>query len=494
MRVKQFKLPGVDWLYDEVIGKKFNSVTGYIIMALMGLGVAYLTSEVDENLGIMIAAGMLALFLALVCIFNPEAGFYITIVVSTFISMPERLLNISLPVGLVIEAMSYVVFFSILAKQYRERTDTAAFWRNPVSIVMILQMGYFLIQVFNPEMHSFLGWFVFFRKQLSFMAFYYMSYIILNSYDKIIYFVKFWLAISLFIALWGIKQQWFGFFAFEEAWINADPQRVALFFQTGFMRKFSILTDPAGFGICMASMGVLCCLLGLRSDNRKNKIILLVAGLLMLLSTGYSGTRTANLMIAAGIAGYAVFTINEKRTFAFLAACVFGAVFLLYGPLQNTPVVFRIKTTLEGKKDASAVVRDVTRHTVQPYLMAHPLGAGVNTAGTTQYNPGHFMSTFQPDGGYMKIFMEQGIVGLLIHLISYFVILRYGVSKFYKAKNPQIKNLYISLTIFLFVLYVGELSQMTNGGYPYSFFFYPVLMILYKLIDYDNPEPEKSNN
>lgn len=480
------------WLHEQIVLKKMDSPLGWVIMAAIGVALAYSTSMISPKTALVTCIISAAILIIVISLKRPLVGYYLVILISTFISVPDRITRITLPLGLLIELLSYVVFFGVLAKQYRERTNVGGFWRSPISIILIIQYAYYLIEAFNPEMTSVLGWSLFFRKQLSFLMFYYITYLLINTEKKIYDFITCWVLISLFIALYGIKQQWFGFFDFEEQWINADEQRFHLFFQTGFMRKFSILTDPAGFGVCMSSMGVFTLILGIRSTNKKGRIWLTLAGLSMLLATSYSGTRTANLMIAAGIFGYGIFTISERKTLAFLIISFVFAIGLLFGPFENNPVVFRMKSTLEGGRDASATIRDINRHHVQPYIRSHPLGGGINTSGNEgqAYNPLHYLASFPPDSGYMKILAEQGWLGYAIHMIFYFIVLKVGLEGFYQARKPEIKNLYIAITVFLFILLVGEVSQITNGGYPYSYFYYPILVLLYKLIDYDIPIPE----
>lgn len=487
----QIKTLGTGWLSTQLSQLKPTALIGYILIAFLGIGLAYCTSEINYKAGMLICGLVAGIFLVLICLLKIEWGFYIVILISTFIGIPSRLFLIDFPVGLIIEAFTYAVFFAIVAKQYRERKNVSGLWSNPISLIFFIQLAYYVIQAFNPENQGVFAWSLFFRKQISYLAFYYMAFMILDSYQKIIFFIKVWLVLSLIIALYGIKQQWFGLFEFETNWIYMDPQRAALLFQNGFIKKFSILSDPAAFGVGMASMAVFCFLLGLRS-NKRTRIKLMLAGFIMLLASSYSGTRTSNLMVVAGVAAYAIFTLNEKRTFVFVGTFLLMGVFILYGPFQNNPVVFRIKTTFEGKKDASASLRDVNRHYVQPYVYKHPLGGGINTSGLEglNYTPSHYLAGFSPDGGYMKVLVEQGWIGLIIHIIYYFIILKVGIDGFFKAKTPKIKNLYIAFTIYFFILYVGEASQNTYGGYPYSLFYFPGLVILYKLIDFDSEEKQ----
>lgn len=225
-------------------------------------------------------------------------------------------------------------------------------------------------------------------------------------------------------------------------------------FPGGFLRKFSFLTDPAAFGIICAAFGLFTLVLAIRHRQSLLKYALYLASAVLLVASGYSGTRTCNAMIMAGLAGYAVFTFNEKRTYLLVIIALVAVIFLISGPYQNHPVVHRIKSTFQGSKDASLFARDINRHKIQPYIHSHPIGGGLNTSSQEGklYNPGHALAGFPPDSGYMKILVEQGWIGFAIHLLLYFAILKRGVDCFIKANNPTIKTIYIALTVCLFHL------------------------------------------
>ena len=104
-------------------------------------------------------------------------------------------------------------------------------------------------------------------------------------------------------------------------------------------------------------------------------------------------------------------TINQQDLGYY---AVIGFLTLMYMPF-NPPAIGRIRSTFtQGNKDASAIIRDVNRHRVQPYLYEHPMGGGIFTCipEGTKYNAGHYLEKFPPDSGYMKVFAEQGWIGL----------------------------------------------------------------------------------
>ena len=481
------------WLKYNFYTKKFNTVPGYIFMGLLGVAIALGGAKIMPAFPMAIAFLLAGLLFVIIVFRYPIFGFYTSLIASSCLSMPDRLFTTSIPVplGLVIESIQYLTLLSIIAQQYRERTNIGPFWRNPITIMYLVLMAYFIADVFNPVPHSRLGWFNYVRKQLSYLAFYYMAYIIMDSYKRIAQFLKIWLILVLCIALYGIKQQWFGLFNFETNWFRRNPEAYALAYQSGFLRKFSVLSDPATFGVLCASTMVFALVLAALTPSVKRRKQLLLAAVAFFLASSYSGTRSCNLMIVAGVLGYGIFTMNEKRTYTIMIGFLFMALFVLFGPFKNNPVVLRISTTFQGNKDASAMLRSINRHHVQPYIQQHPMGGGISTCGYegALYNQGHYLSQFQPDSGYMKILAEQGWIGLLLHLSFYFIFMRLGLRGYFQSKDPKIKTLYMAITVCLFSLLAGQYSQVAIAPYPQILFYFTALIILYKLKNYDTSNP-----
>lgn len=485
----------IGWFRYNFFTRKFNTIAGWIIMAIVGIAIAY-SASIDRKLPIVEMVGVFGLFFVAIVFRYPLVGFYTAIIGSAFIFLPDKLnIQIPVPLGVAIEAIQYTTMFSIIAKQYRARVDISIFWRNPLTIMFVVLLLYYISDIFNPVPHSTLAWSNYVRKYISHFAFYYTAFVLLNSYERIKFFFSVTIYLSLFIAIYGMKQQWFGISDFETQWFHRNPDAYTLAFQSGFLRKFSIMSDPASFGVLCASMMMFTLVLAVRAPTRKRRNWLLVATLCFLLGSSYSGTRSCNLMIAAGFLVYILFTINEVRTYFILIFFVLFAGFMLFGPFKNNLIVQRISTTFQGNKDASAMLRSINRHRVQPYIHDHPMGGGIYTCGFEggAYNKGHYLSNFQPDSGFMKILAEQGWIGLLLTLIFYYIFMRRGIKGFFESQNPEIKTWYMAITIGMFALLAGQYSQVAIAPYPQILFYFPSLVILYKLKDYDTPNPVASD-
>jgi putative inorganic carbon (HCO3(-)) transporter len=488
---KNNTLSFTSWAKEVFFDTRMNSVPGLIVMALIGVGLSFAGAAINEKMPLLIAGAAAAILFVLICMRYPEFAYHFYIWSIILFTLPARLFGINIPLGVVLEPTGYLAAISILAAQYRKRQNSADFWKTPISLLVLLLFFYYLMECFNPEIDGRVGWFKFFRKEIIYLLFYYISFLMLDSMEKIRRFVKLWIILAVGISLYGIKQQWFGFSAFEDAYIHSDENITILLFQGGMFRKFSLLPDPAAFGVLAASSSLFTLVLAIRTRAKKTKWQLYGASILQMVASTYSGTRTCNVMLIGGLASYIIFTLNEKRTIIVLFSSIFIAVFLLFGPLQNSPVIYRVKTTFDGSKEPSNMVRDVNRHNIQPYVWEHPIGGGLNTCGEEgqEYYPGHRLSGYPPDSGYMKIMMEQGWVGLAINVALYFFILYRGVTGFYDSKKAEIKTLYIAFTVCIFSLIVGQYSQLAISTYPQYLFYLATLVIFYKLKEYDTKKP-----
>jgi putative inorganic carbon (HCO3(-)) transporter len=473
------------WFRYHFLEKKLNTKFGYLFLLVLGIGLVCGIEMLGTITGPVVIAVFGGLLLCITTLKNPYIGFYFLLAYSSITITIDRLADPPMPSGTLVEIITYFILLSLLLTHDLKKNINIKFWTHPVTIGLYILFAYYLVELFNPEMISPVGWFSFFRKQFSYFVFYYICYGLLDSRAKIIYFVRFMIILSSVLALYACKQQWFGYARFELAWIGTGGG-YTLLFQGGMLRKFSVFSDPATSGILFSSIAILCLILLIRSNSKREKSWLGLALVINLLGYSYSGTRTATLMIITGIVLYCISTIFERRTVIFLIYSVIIFTGLMVMPYQNA-ITNRIRSTFAGTNDASAAVRDYDRHEVQPYIQAHPIGGGIFTSGGEghKYNKGHYLEFLQADSGYLKTLGEQGMVGLAILLIFYFIFMRLGFHYFFRAKDPEIRTYYIGLLVMMFTLLVAQYAQMAISQYPIVLYFYATLVIFIKLIEFD---------
>jgi len=138
---KNNKLSFTDWCKEVFFLKRMNSVPGFIVMALVGIGLAWL-GTVNEKIPLIIAVLFIVVLFVLVCMHYPEVSYYTYIYSIVIFTLPGRLFSINIPLGPVIEPTGYLAVFCILAAQYRNRQNSADFWKTPISLMVLVLFCY----------------------------------------------------------------------------------------------------------------------------------------------------------------------------------------------------------------------------------------------------------------------------------------------------------------------------------------------------------------
>ncbi len=120
----------------------------YLLSLLL---VSYVVSDINYRLGPAILALVGSFLLFIIMIRNPYWGFYFLITFSAITVTIDRLISVPLPLGLVIEGMSYIIMLNLLLKYDFKRRIDLRFWTNPITIGMYILFAYYVLELFNPE-------------------------------------------------------------------------------------------------------------------------------------------------------------------------------------------------------------------------------------------------------------------------------------------------------------------------------------------------------
>lgn|GEM_PF-224088 len=474
--------------------KTVYGILGLVLLLVISIFISYVTVLVDVKIGVGIVVALFGIFVLFVCLTYPIVGYYSVIFISLFLAMPDRLIanNSFMFTGLIPEFLTYVVLLGVLTKKKYQLELKKGFWNQSITFWIIVLMGYYILELFNPNMFGKLGWFNFFRKQGSFFAFFYMTYALIDSRKALNFFVNFWIGVSFLEAIYACKQQWFGLFNFEYRWLYASKIRMDLYINWGYVRKFGLQSDPAAAGMLYAACTMFALVLALRCQSRIRRYFLYLVAILNLLASSYTGTRTSTMMVAAGILFYVVLTLYEKRTKILMVTSILTFVFIMFVPIYSNPVINRVRSTFNPGKDPSNIVREMSRNFARSYIRSHPIGGGIFTCGDLgiMYNPGHFLNQVMPDSGYFQVLMEQGFIGLIMLLAFYFVVLRTGIRYFYRTKDPELKSILAATLAYLFSIMAGQFSQMAFYFYPSVLFIYAALAFMLKMKYFGAEEDE----
>lgn len=386
------------------------------------------------------------------------------------------------PLGTVMDGMLalLVVGFFIQQKYYRN----FSVFNNPVSYVILAWIIYNLIQVFNPNSASQLAWVYTIRSvavvMLSYFIFTY--YIISIDFVKII--IKVWLGLSVFAALYALKQEYIGFFSFEEA-NHYDPLIQSLLFIDGHWRKNSIFSDPVAFSYNMVVSSLLC--IGLMTGPLllKKKIILGGLVVLFLYVMLFSGTRAAYVLIPATGLLFIIIKLNKTLFIAAIIGAI-GLMIVVNIPTGNV-TLFRFQSAFKPNNDASYNVRKANQKRMQPYIQTHPMGGGLGATGIwgVRFAPNSFLARIPPDSGYLRVGVELGWIGLFFICTIMFAGLYMGIKNYFSIRDPELKSICFAMVLIVFAIAIANFPQEAIVQFPLNVFFYLFLALIHvtKVLD-----------
>jgi len=451
-----------------------------------------------NKLAVVAAIAAFSLFLFAFSIHDISFGFYAMIAFGFLLAFIDRMTGSKLPLYSVIFLAPFALFIFLIIRSifYQERLKID---RHMLVYIYFATIAYTIVQLFNPQMTSLMGWVSYFRQSLSITALLLLSLYLFKDLKSIRFFFRFLFGAIFITALYGCIQQWIALAPSDRIWVYSDPHILSLYrLPGGSIRKFSFLTDPANFGTLMAAGAVGTLILALESTLKRTKIVWGALTFVMFLGMSYSGTRTANIMIAAGVGLYVMMTLYQKRTRMLALGAGMLFLFIMNVPIYGNVTINRFRTAFRAPShNASLDIRLMNRQKIRPYVYSHPFGGGVNTtgAGGNKYNPNHFLVSIPPDSSLVATLMETGWVGLGIHLVFLFLILAYAIHYYYHCRDREIKTYYAIIATMLFSLgVVGAYAQYTLINVPQVFVYFPFIAITIKLHTFDKPKLSGTNS
>lgn len=445
-------------MHLEKIKDIYPSVLLVILLLCGSLYTSHLIATQNYLIG-PIVVGVLGGILALGWMVRDyKMGIYFMFILSVFMSFANRMFDSQFQFGVVLDAIAGLTFVLMLITD-STRKDWSHL-KNPITYFYIFIVVYQLLQVFNPNAISFLGWLVAFRGNTSFLLFF-AFYALFLSFDEVRKFTILWLLLAAIVAVYGIWQEVVGLNTQELRWVYSNPGRTDLLVIWGHLRKFSFLSDPSIFGLFMAFSALASLILALGPYRGTIRLLLLVAGGMMLVSMSFSGTRTAFAMVAVGVVFYIILTLRSRRTFLVMLFVGAGAAAILFGPFYGGTIK-RIRSTFALEKDASMNVRDKKRIRLQEYVRSHPIGGGLNTTGINglKYSQGHELAEgWDPDSGYLLTALELGWIGLVLGMVFFFAVVMQGINNYFSINDPLLQNFTLAYLVPFFALSVAHFTQ-----------------------------------
>lgn len=458
------------------------------IMVLLALIAGFFAANKLFIITFAMAGALLCALAVYSCLFDPHKGYYLATIIAFFAFYPGRLIGKELPMSTFVEVLVLCLFLGTYWRGKKDLNHRGNLLKSSVTILLIINVAYFVVELFNPNMGSPAGWIFSSKRYLVYVLYFVISYRLVNTPERFRKFIKFWVVMTFIAAAYGCYQQWFGLLPMELEHIKSDPHEFALLFQGGVIRKFSFMDGVVTFGNLCGGMSVLTLILALNETDKSRRWKLFGVFLIMYLGMSYSGTRTTTIMLPTGVALYVLMTLKNKATLITMFATIMTVMFIMFAPIDN-PTLNRMRSTFDSK-DESLNVRTMNRQAIQPYIHAHPMGGGVATSGVEgmRFNPGHPLAGFPPDSGLLKLALDLGPIGLSLNMLLYAMMMYQGIVYYFNMRNAEYKKYIVAITCAIFSMVVTMFAQVSIGQIPNTFFVYAVMGLFKRLMEFDENE------
>jgi putative inorganic carbon (hco3(-)) transporter len=469
------------WLAEQVFVHKLRTLPG--IVGLIGLAclLAVVGTLTPPRFGFYLFSSVILVPCLIASVFHLRFGIFLLLFVSFFLLGIKRILG-DPPIGVYLDISVVLMLLGLGIRMGRDGYLPRL--THPVTWLILLWMGYNFLQVGNPDAVSQKAWLYTFRSTAGMMAIYFVALYAFEKLEDLKQLLILWIGLSALAAGYGLFQELWGFQGFELEWISRDPEYYRLMQDWDRFRIFSFLSDPAVFGVLMATTSLLCLILLLTFSLEKWEMLsLLVVLALCVPAMIFAGTRTAFVLIPAGLFFFALLTLN-RRVLKIVALIALAGIGLVALPVDNAHAV-RMRSAFQPWNLDSYQVREQTWEEIQPFIRSKPIGAGLGTTGVyaQRFTPHTLLAQFPPDNGYVRMAVEEGWVGLLLFLSLMFAVMASGVRGYFRSTQIRTRAYYPVFLTLILMLIIAHFPQQAITQVPMSLFFYVSMAIVVKLKD-----------
>ena len=140
------------------------------------------------------------------------------------------------------------------------------------------------------------------------------------------------------------------------------------------------------------------------------------------------------------------------------------------------------------------MVRLENQAKLRKYLESRPFGAGIGTTDVwaKRFYPGSYLSNLPTDSWFVKIWAENGVVGLSIYAFALAFVIVMGVVNIRKLKNPDTRQKMIALYGGFMGILVASFGNPVFGQAPLGALMYISMTILSTATIFDTETENKT--
>lgn len=424
----------------------------YMFAGLFAIAVVILT--INLNAGILLAV-LPFVFLVAYYFFKYPYWLMMLLFVANYIIMGLGRYILNLQGGIVIDTLLLMIIITLFL---RTVFFNGNYWQkanNALTYLSLIWMIYCIAEIINPYT-TVQQWMTAVRG-IGFYLFLFalLTTALLNRYKDLKRILILWGALTILAVLKAMSQKIIGFDSAETFWLYGEKGYVTHIIYSG-VRYFSFFTDAANFGCSMGLSMVVFSIAAFYIKDKRLRIYFIIVSLLAAYGMVISGTRAA---LALPFVGYTVFIILSKRKKIFIGgAALLLSVFIFFSFTnigEGNANIRRMRTAFDIE-DASLNVRLRNQQKMREFMSDNPFGIGIGKAKKAE--EGDHMYGIATDSSLIYVWVETGIIGLVIYVFIFLFVLAKGAyDVLFRIKNIELKGI---LSAF-----VAGLAGMLLTGY-----------------------------
>ena len=393
-----------------------------------------------------------------------------------------------IPLGTVMDGILILTYIALIFNKFRERVDFSPANKD-ITYLSIIWFGYTLFELVNPEARSSAAWFSGRGVSLYMMLIVPLVLLFIDSNKKINTFLYLWAIFSLLASMKGIMQHFIGVDPWERAWLDEGNYKTHILF--GKLRSFSFMSDAGQFGANQAYSALVFIIISTIQTEFKKRFFFILVAVLGLYGMILSGTRGAMSVPLAGFMAFFVLRKNVKVMAVGFILILTVFIFFKYTSIgQGNDQIRRMRTAFDPN-DASLQVRLNNQRLLKSYLASRPFGGGIGLGGVKaqKYLPNAFLSQVATDSWYVLIWVEQGIVGLGLHLfILFYVLAKASFNIMFRIRDPILKIEMAAMASGMFGIMVSSYGNAVLGQMPTGILLYVSMALMMNSDYFDKKE------
>jgi len=475
----------------------FDNLNKWLVLSVLFIGIlVILRISIYQGFqfGAIASLAPVAIIFLVIILNNPKWGFFILFICNYYISGLSRYVQ-SLPPGITMDVFFMLLISLIILNQFNHNS-----WvkfkncMNPITMLALIWALYLIFEIFNTNNISTLAWFTSVRGLgVYFILTAVVASVLMRKYDDLKKIVLIWAILCLSAVLKAFIQKNFGFDYAESRWLDEGGRATHIIYSG--VRYFSFFTDAANFGTGIAFSGVVFAIVAFYIKSNALKVFYFLTAVACFYGMLLSGTRGSIAVPFVGLTLFIVLSKSFKFAVPTTAFIIVALVFLKFTYIGHGNQYIRRMRSVFNTEDASFVVRLENQAKMKVYMADKPFGAGVGMSRgkVHTYKPNPVLSQIATDSWYVLIWVETGIIGLLLHILILLTVLGYGCYLvLFRLKDRELRGIIAGFSCGIAGLYVASYSLEIIGQFPTGIIMYTLMTFIFLSPMYEKELEEKN--